>query len=146
MLAKLGLESFVKTTGGKGLHVQFPIEPLYAWDDVKEFARTLALELTSRNPELYTANMSKKARGGKIFVDYLRNGRGATAIAPYCLRAREPAAVSMPIAWSELSALKSANAFSVKKAVAHLRKRKRDPWKNYFELKQKIGILRGTRG
>jgi bifunctional non-homologous end joining protein LigD len=145
MLEKLGLRSFLKVTGGKGLHVQFPFEPLYSWDQVKEFAKTIALEMVSRKPKLYTANMSKKVRGGKIFVDYLRNGRGATAIAPYCLRARAESAVAMPLDWKDLKALKSANLFTMKKALEHLSKRRRDPWKDYFSLKQKIEILKKTR-
>lgn len=145
MLSAIGLKSFLKTTGGKGLHVQFPIEPLYSWDQIKEFTRTLALEMVSRHPDRYTANMSKKVRGGKIFVDYLRNGRGATGIAPYCLRARRKSSVSMPLDWKDLKALKAANVFTLEKAEAYLKKRKHDPWEDYFKLKQTIKILKKTR-
>jgi bifunctional non-homologous end joining protein LigD len=141
MLEQLGIKSFVKTTGGKGLHVQFPFEPLYEWEPVKEFAKTLVQEMAGRHPDLYTANMSKKARKGKIFLDYLRNGKGATAIAPYGLRARAVSAVAMPLAWEDLKKLKAADVFTMKKALAHLKRRKKDPWKDYFKLKQKIKLL-----
>jgi bifunctional non-homologous end joining protein LigD len=85
--------------------------------------------------------MSKKARGGKIFVDYFRNGRGNTAIAPYSLRAREISSVAMPLDWRDLKSLKAANLFTLKKAIQYLKKRKSDPWKDYFKTKQKISIL-----
>lgn len=141
ILDQIGLRSFVKTTGGKGLHVQFPFQPLYDWDSVKSFAKTLVQEMVSRNSELYTANMSKKARKGKIFIDYLRNGRGSTAVAPYSLRAKAVSAVAMPISWDELEGLKAANLFTLEKALAHLSRRRRDPWKDYFSIKQKIALL-----
>jgi bifunctional non-homologous end joining protein LigD len=141
VLKQLGIKSFVKTTGGKGLHVQFPFEPLYEWDPVKEFAKTLVQEMVSRHPDLYTANMSKKVRKGKIFLDYLRNGKGATAIAPYGLRARAVSAVAMPLTWEDLKKLNAANVFTMKKALAHLKRRKKDPWKDYFKIKQKIKLL-----
>ena len=144
MLEQIGIRSFLKTTGGKGLHVQFPCEPLYSWEQIKEFARTLVLEMVSRQPDLYTANMSKKIRTGKIFVDYLRNGRGSTAIAPYALRAREVSAVAMPIEWNQLGKLRSASEFTLEKALAHLAKRRRDPWADYFQIKQKIVILKAV--
>ncbi len=141
LLKKLGLKSFVKVTGGKGLHVQFPIEPLYDWDSVKNFSKTLVQEFVSRYPDLYTANMSKKVRKGKIFLDYLRNGRGSTAIAPYALRARAKSAVAMPITWEELGKLKAANVYTLKKALEVFKRRKPDPWKDYFRIKQKIALL-----
>jgi bifunctional non-homologous end joining protein LigD len=141
MLKQLKIESFLKTTGGKGLHVQFPCEPLYSWEQIKEFARVLVLEMVARQPERYTANLKKTARTGKIFIDYLRNGRGSTAIAPYALRARELSSVAMPIAWSDLTQLKSADSFTLKRAIDHLTKRRQDPWKNYFQTRQKISIL-----
>ncbi|MBX3020678.1 MAG: DNA ligase D [Bdellovibrionales bacterium] len=141
LLAHLGLKSWLKVTGGKGLHVQFPFEPAYDWETVKNFSKTLVLEMVSRHPDLYTANMAKKARSGKIFLDYLRNGRGATAIAPYSLRARETSAVAMPIAWSELGKLKASNQFTLAEALKYLKKRKMDPWRDYFKTSQKIDLL-----
>ncbi len=141
ILDQLGLRSFLKTTGGKGLHVQFPFEPLYDWSTVKAFAKTLVQEMVSRDPDLFTGNLSKKARRGKIFIDYLRNGRGATAVAPYSLRAREKSAVAMPISWKELGPLKASNQFTLEKALAYLKGRRSDPWKDYFNTRQKIAML-----
>ena len=141
LLEDLGLQSFVKTTGGKGLHVQFPFQAKYDWEDIKNFAKTLTQEMVSRHPDLYVGNMSKKLRKGKIFLDYLRNGRGQTAVAPYSLRARPYSAVAMPLAWDELKKLKAANHFTLKKALAWLGDRKQDPWKDYFRVKQKIKLL-----
>ena len=142
MLAGLGLKSWVKVTGGKGVHVQFPFNPKYDWDTVKDFAKTLALEMASRHPDLYTANIAKKARTNKIFLDYLRNGRGQTAVAPYALRARPNSAVAMPVSWTELKTLESANLFTLPAALKHLAKRKKDPWAEYLETRQDIKILK----
>ena len=142
ILTALKIKSFLKVTGGKGLHVQFPFEPLYGWDQVKEFARTLALEMVARFPKAYTANIAKKARKGKIFIDYLRNGRGATAVAPYSLRARTLSAVAMPIFWDDLEALPRADVFTLNTALQHLKARKADPWKGYLSTRQKISILK----
>jgi bifunctional non-homologous end joining protein LigD len=93
LLDDLGLKSFVKLTGGKGLHVHVPIAPIYNWDQIKSFTQTLAWEMVSNNPRKYVATNSKKIRRGKIFVDYLRNGYGATAVVPYSLRAKPLSAV-----------------------------------------------------
>ncbi len=142
ILKQLGLKSYLKTTGGKGLHVVFPFEARYDWDSVKSFAKTLTQEMVSRHPDLYTANMSKKLRKGKIFLDYLRNGRGATAVSPYSLRARAQSAVAMPIEWSELAKLKAANTFTLPKALEWLATRKKDPWADFFKVKQKISLLK----
>lgn len=141
MLEDLGLVSFVKLTGGKGLHVHIPIAPLYDWEQVKSFAQTLALELVSSNPKKYTANMSKKLRKGKIFVDYLRNGYGATAVVPYSLRAKPLSAVAMPVEWSELSRIKDPQHFTMARALKKIKSRKRDPWEGMMKMKQKISIL-----
>ncbi|HWZ93526.1 MAG TPA: non-homologous end-joining DNA ligase, partial [Polyangiaceae bacterium] len=103
LLDELGLKSWIKTTGGKGLHVTVPIQPEHGWDEVRAFCQHVAQELTRREPERYVATMSKAKRHGKIFVDYLRNARGATFVAPYSSRAREGATVAMPIAWDDLS-------------------------------------------
>ncbi len=100
LLEELGLKSWLKTTGGKGLHVTVPITPQAGWDEVKAFSRAVAAELTRRAPARYLATMSKAKRQGKIFVDYLRNGRGATFVAPYSPRAREGALIAMPVAWT----------------------------------------------
>ncbi len=141
ILQELGIESFVKTTGGKGLHVQFQFEPLYDWDSVKEFSKTLAQEMASRHPDLYTTNIRKETRKKKIFLDYLRNGLGSTAVAPYALRAHDQSSVALPIEWEELKHLKSSDAFDMRTALKLIAKRPNDPWKKYFSKKQKIKIL-----
>jgi bifunctional non-homologous end joining protein LigD len=144
LLDDLDLKSFVKLTGGKGLHLHVPIAPLYDWDQVKSFAQTLALELVSRNPQRYTANMSKNLRKRKIFIDYLRNGYGATAVVPYSLRAKPRSAVAMPVAWNELRRIQGPQAYSLQKALKKIKTRKEDPWEGMLQLKQEIGILHTT--
>lgn len=141
MLEDLGLQSFVKLTGGKGLHLHIPIAPLYDWDHVKSFSEALALELVSRNPKKYVANMSKKLRSKKIFVDYLRNGYGATAVLPYSLRAKPISSVALPVEWSELKRIKGPQEFTMEKALKKIKARKRDPWVGMKKLKQRISIL-----
>ncbi|HXH76141.1 MAG TPA: DNA ligase D [Bacteriovoracaceae bacterium] len=142
MLEDLGLKSFVKMTGGKGLHVHVPIAPLYDWDQIKSFTQSLAMELVSRHPELYTANMAKKLRTNKIFVDYLRNGYGATAVVPYSLRARPTSAIALPVDWKELRKIKGPQDFTLAKALKKIKARKSDPWNGMLKLKQKIQILK----
>jgi bifunctional non-homologous end joining protein LigD len=137
-LKHLKLTSFVKTTGGKGLHIVAPIAPERSWDELKEFCHGIANVITVADPAHFAATMSKAARPGKIYLDYLRNERGATAVAPYSTRARAGAPVSMPLSWTELRRVKSGSAFTVENALAHLKKRKRDPWEGYGRLKQRI--------
>ncbi|MFS4457535.1 DNA ligase D [Bdellovibrio sp. HCB2-146] len=138
ILEKLKLKSFVKLSGGKGVHLHIPIARLYTWDQVKAFSKALAQLMEDQYPQTYVSNMNKKLRNKKIFVDYLRNGRGATAVAPYSLRSGEHSAVAMPITWAELKKTKSSQEFSLPQALAHLKKRKRDPWEGYFKLQQKL--------
>ncbi len=146
MLDRLKLKSFVKVTGGKGLHIHIPVEPLYSWDQIKSFSKALADEMVLKNPQKLIATMAKKDRTGKIFIDYLRNGYGATAIAPYSLRAKNKSAVALPVSWSELSKLKSSDQFTLKKALLKIKKRKSDPWKGMQKLKQRISILEKNKG
>ncbi|SFD61213.1 bifunctional non-homologous end joining protein LigD [Bosea sp. CRIB-10] len=110
-LEELGFESFLKTSGGKGFHVVLPLKPKADWDEVKGFARDFAKAMEQAEPKLYTATLSKKARKGRIFIDYLRNGRGSTAIAPFSTRARPGAAVAMPVAWELLEKDLAPDAF-----------------------------------
>lgn len=116
-LQDLGFESLLKTSGGKGFHVVMPLKPKADWARVKTFARDFARALEQAEPKLYTATLSKQARRGRIFIDYLRNGRGATAIAPYSTRARTGAAVAMPIAWEALEGA-APDAFKVAAILA----------------------------
>lgn len=128
-LKGLGLPTFVKTSGGKGLHIVVPIKPTLDWDSAKGFCQVIAEDLVQRFPKVFVANMRKDLRGGKIYIDYHRNGHSATAVAPYSTRAREGAPVSMPIRWQDLPKLKNAAAFDVKNAVKQLKKS--DPWRDY---------------
>lgn len=137
-LKKLHLESFVKTTGGKGLHVVAPITPTADWDRVKDFTRTLAEAMATDTPRRYLAVMTKARRKGRIFVDYLRNGRGATAVAAYSTRARKGATISVPLTWNELETGIRANHFSIDNLRQRLSHRRRDAWTGFFELKQKL--------
>lgn len=141
ILEALRLKSYVKLSGGKGLHVHVPFQPIYSWDEVKAFSKVLADEMESRNPELYVSKMTKSLRKGRIFVDYLRNSRGSTAVAPYCLRARAVSAVAMPISWNELKKIPSPDYFDIDKARLHLRKRRKDPWEDYYKNLPIIGLL-----
>lgn len=141
MLDDLNLKSFVKLTGGKGLHVHIPVAALYDWDQIKSFAQSLSLQLVANNPHKYIANMSKKLRKGKIFVDYLRNGYGATAVVPYSLRAQPLSTVALPLAWNELKRIKGPHEITLKKALKKIKSRKTDPWQGMLKLHQKIDIL-----
>lgn len=123
-LETLGLTSFLKTTGGKGLHVVAPFAPGPGWAETKQFARSVAAELAKAEPDRYTINSRKDVRGGRIFIDYLRNDETASAIAAYSVRARPGAPVSLPIDWKELSRLKGGDVFHIKDAL----QRRKDPW------------------
>jgi bifunctional non-homologous end joining protein LigD len=146
MLDELKLKSFVKVTGGKGLHVHVPIAPLYGWDDVKNFARLLGQKLAEDHPGEYTTNMSKANRKGKIFVDYLRNGFGATAIAPYSLRAREHATIAVPITWDELGRMRKLRMFGPEETLRRVAEAEGDVWPGYNRLRQKIALLGAPNG
>jgi bifunctional non-homologous end joining protein LigD len=137
-LEELGLASFVKTSGGKGLHVVLPIEPVTDWDDAKAFTQSIADAMAKAKPERYVANMSKSARRGRIFIDYLRNGRGATAVAAYSTRALPMASVSTPLAWDELSDSIRADHFRIDNLRQRLDVLKEDPWADLFKLMQRL--------
>jgi bifunctional non-homologous end joining protein LigD len=136
-LKHLGLESFLKTTGGKGLHIVVPIEPEHDWETIKSFARGLALAMEKASPSLYLSKMTKSARVGKIYIDYLRNERGATAVAPYSPRARAGVNVSMPLFWKELEA-NTLPKFSVTNFTEWKARLRKDPWKGILTLHQKL--------
>jgi bifunctional non-homologous end joining protein LigD len=137
-LEGLGLESFVKTTGGKGLHLVVPIERRTGWDEAKEFCHQVALAMTRIRPDRYVAVAGKGKRNRKIFIDYLRNGFGASAIAPYSTRAREGAPVAAPITWDELRAGIRPADFTVTSMPRRIASLKRDPWHGYDKVKQSI--------
>jgi bifunctional non-homologous end joining protein LigD len=136
-LKKMGLESFLKTTGGKGLHVVAPIKPEMEWPEAKEFAHQVVLAMEKANPALYLTKMTKSARRGKIYLDYLRNERGATSVAPYSPRARVGGPVSMPLSWTELK-LKERPVFRVAEFAEWKARLKKDPWRGLEAVKQRV--------
>jgi bifunctional non-homologous end joining protein LigD len=133
----VGLTSFVKTTGGKGLHVVVPIKPA-PWPIVKQFCHAVALSMQKDEPARYLATASKARRKNRIFVDYLRNTREATAIAPYSTRARAGAPVAVPIDWRELASLKSANLYTVQNLMQRMARLRNDPWAAMRRIKQAL--------
>jgi bifunctional non-homologous end joining protein LigD len=137
-LADLGLKSFLKSTGGKGLHVVAPLTPKLGWAEIKAFAKAVADGLVEARPDRYTANPLKRTRKDKIFVDYLRNQRGGSSIANFSTRARPGAPVAAPLAWDELKALKVAAPYDVKTMPQRLKRLKRDPWEGFFTTRQSI--------
>jgi bifunctional non-homologous end joining protein LigD len=138
LLTQLGLESFVRTTGGKGLHVVLPIERRLPWNDIKEFTRDLAAALAARNPKLYELTASKSHRRGRIYLDVLRNTRGATAVACYSARARVGAPVATPVAWEELEPALDPLDFTIETTPRRVAARRADPWTGFFELRQSL--------
>lgn len=138
LLEEVDLQCFVKTTGGKGLHVEVPIKPDYPWDVVKGFSRGVAQYLEQHIPDRFTSSISKKKREGKIFIDYLRNGSGATAIVPYSTRARAGAPVATPLFWDEVGSEIHANTFNITNIGERLANQVSDPWKDYLKTRQKL--------
>jgi bifunctional non-homologous end joining protein LigD len=138
-LKAAGLESFLKITGGKGLHVVAPVRPEHEWPAVKEFAHNLVLAMETDHPSLYLTRMTKAARKGKIYLDYLRNERGATSIAPYSPRAREGATVAMPLEWTELKS-KQRPIFPVSGFTAWKARLGDDPWKGMERIAQRLNV------
>jgi bifunctional non-homologous end joining protein LigD len=140
-LSALKLKTFLKTSGGRGLHVVLPVKPT-PWDQAKDFAQAIAAAMAADDPGRYTATVAKSKRKNRIFIDYLRNSREATAVAPYSTRARPGATVSMPIDWSELGNLKSTDQYTVLNVVARLNRRRKDPWAGIERVKQKLPDLK----
>ena len=136
-LKKLNLEAFLKSTGGKGLHIVVPIEPKHDWPTVKTFAHNFALVMQKQNPSLYLTVMTKSARKDRIYIDYLRNERGATAIAAFSPRARPGMQVSMPLAWSELKQT-DRPIFQVSTFTDWQSRLRRDPWKTLSTTHQTL--------
>jgi bifunctional non-homologous end joining protein LigD len=136
-LKNMGLESFLKTTGGNGLHVVAPIRAENSWPVAKEFAHNLVLAMEKDTPDLYLTRMTKAARKGKIYLDYLRNERGATSIAPYSPRARSGVPVALPLRWEELK-MKEQPRFLVSEFSEWKKRLARDPWSGIGELRQSL--------
>jgi bifunctional non-homologous end joining protein LigD len=136
LLEELGLASSLKTTGGKGLHLVVPVQPRTEWDDAKAFCRAVADFYVHAAPDQFIATMSKAVRKGKIFIDYLRNGRGPTSVAPFSTRAKPGATVSAPIAWEELTASLHSDHFTIENLPARLSTLKQDPWADIAKTKQ----------
>ena len=143
-LKKLGLRSFVKTTGGKGLHVVAPIQPKFEWERIKAFTHAFTLQMEQDNGKLYISKMTKAARKNKIFVDYLRNEREATAVAPYSSRARLGMAAALPLEWAELKSAK-APKFLIARFADWSERLRKDPWKAMLSSEQEIpaALVRG---
>jgi bifunctional non-homologous end joining protein LigD len=144
-LGALGLESFVKLSGGKGLHVVLPVAGA-DWDSAKSFAQGIALAMAADDPERYLAKITKSLRKGRIFVDYLRNSLEQTSVAAYSTRARAGAPVSVPVSWQELGRTTSAHQYTVRDLMQRLSRLKQDPWRDIGRIKQKLPDERSARG
>jgi bifunctional non-homologous end joining protein LigD len=137
-LAELGLESFLKTSGGKGLHVVVPLARRHEWDEVKQFSQAVSESLASEDPGLFTTKMAKKERPGRIFIDYFRNSPGATTVAAYSVRAKSGAPVSTPLHWDELESRMRPQSFHVANVARRLQAARSDPWKALRRTSQNL--------
>jgi bifunctional non-homologous end joining protein LigD len=138
LLKQLGLESFVRTTGGKGLHVVVPLKPSSPWEMARAFSEAFATSLAQAQPLEFVATAAKAKRGGKIYLDYLRNGKGATSVASYSLRAHTGAPVATPLRWDELGKIKCGAAYNIKTLPARLSRLREDPWHGLYAIKQDL--------
>lgn len=141
LLESADLKPFAMLTGGKGIHIVLNVKPKPEWDEFKGFAGEVAEQIAALDPKRFVANMSKAKRKGRIFIDYLRNGRGATAIAPYSPRAKGAAPIAVPVSWDELKTIPSASVFKIKDM--HARLSEPDPWAAY--AKSAVNITKATR-
>jgi bifunctional non-homologous end joining protein LigD len=137
-LTALGLESFVKTTGGKGLHVVAPIDATAEWREVKRFAKGVSAQMAGDSPERFLTKISKAEREGRIFIDYLRNDPTSTAVAPYSTRSRAGAPVAMPIRWDEVKEGLDPCDYTLATVPGILAKQKGDPWAEMFAVRQTL--------
>lgn len=138
ILESAALHSFPMLTGGKGLHVVVPLAGAHGWDDVKRFSRGIAAALAADEPHRYTIKAAKNRRTNRIFIDWMRNLRGGTAIAPYSTRAREGCPVATPVTWRELSRIDRADKYTIHTLPRRLRSLRSDPWEDYFHTDQDI--------
>jgi bifunctional non-homologous end joining protein LigD len=137
-LASVGLTSYLRTSGGKGLHVVVPLARRNTWDELKQFAKSIADTMTRESPGQYLATLSKAKRRGKVFVDYLRNQRGATAIASYSTRSKPGAPVAAPLAWEELSTKIKLDMYNISNLPKRLEQLSSDPWEGFSSTRQSI--------
>lgn len=138
LLKGMGTRSYVLASGGKGLHVIVPLTPVATWEQVKEFSKAVAVTMESGRPSRYISVMTKSKREGRIFIDYLRNGRGATSIAPYSTRARSHAPVAAPLRWTELASVTSASQFHVRNMLRRMKSMRSDPWPGFLTRPQPL--------
>ena len=137
-LAEVGLQSWPRLSGGKGIHVCVPIRPGPGWDDAKDFCEAFAKAMAMHSPMRYVATASKKARRDRIFIDWLRNGRGATSVASWVLRARKGAPVAIPLRWEELGRTRSGGDYDLTRAKRRAASLRSDPWEGFAELNQRL--------
>ncbi|TCI11354.1 DNA polymerase domain-containing protein [Dyella soli] len=137
-LAAIGLRSFVRTSGGKGLHVVVPLHSSCGWNDAGQFAHAFARQLAGEQPDAFTSTASKHGRAGRIFIDYLRNSRGATSVASYSLRGRAGAPVAMPLRWSELGRSSGGDHYTLRPARRRLARQASDPWEGFVDMRQDL--------
>ena len=137
-LQQAGLQSFVRTSGGKGLHLVVPLAPAAPWERARAYSQAVAEAAREMEPLRYVATASKRLRKGRIFIDWLRNGRGATSVASFSARARAGAPVAMPLRWEELGKVASGAAFDIRNAPARLKRLKSHPWEGIDRIRQSL--------
>jgi bifunctional non-homologous end joining protein LigD len=140
LLTTAGLKAWLKTTGGRGLHVVVPLAPSRDWSECLEFSRAIAEVMVDHDPSMYTTDFRKAGRESKILIDYLRNNRTNTSICAFSVRARDGAPVSMPIAWADLKPSLEPDRFTLVSTPAYLGRRRGDPWREYWKLKQRLKL------
>jgi bifunctional non-homologous end joining protein LigD len=140
LLDEVGLKSFIKTSGGKGYHIVIPLSRRQGWDEVKAFSQGIARHMARVMPDRFSAVLGPKNRVGKIFIDYLRNSKGASTVAAFSARARSGMGVSMPVAWEELREIKAADQWTIHSAVRRQRSLGVDPWQGYWRCRQGLTV------
>jgi bifunctional non-homologous end joining protein LigD len=138
LLEELGLNSFCKTSGGKGFHVVVPLAKYAGWDEVKAFSQAVAQHMATKLPKYFSAKMGAQNRKQKIFVDYLRNNRGSSTVAAFSARARPGLGVSVPLSWEEVATTTSGDQWTIENVHERLEDLKRDPWADYAKTRQRI--------
>ena len=139
-LNALGLESFVKTTGGKGLHVVLPVEPVIGWSEAKTFAKGVSAQMAADDPGRYLTKISKAERVGRIFIDYLRNDPTSTAVGPYSTRSRPGAPVAMPLRWDEVTEGLAPSSFTLETVPKWIAAQANDPWADIARIRQRVPV------